>query len=238
MKLKRVDQILSQCGYCSRREAVHWVKRKRVWTVSGEPVLSPSQKIDPIQILVDREPIDHPEGLLIMLNKPAGYVCSHSDQEGLTVFDLLPEQWMLRNPKPMSVGRLDRDTTGLLLITDLGSLVHTWTSPRRQIPKVYEVIVDRPLEPSLITAFATGDLILSGETKPCLPATLQITGERTAAITVTEGKFHQVKRMFNQFGYQVEALHRCQLGSLTLDDLSPGQFVDLPLDLTLEDTSI
>ena len=233
MKLKRVDQILSQCGYCSRREAGHWVKRKRVWTVSGEPVLSPSQKIDPTQILVDREPLDHPEGVLIMLNKPTGYVCSHSDQEGLTVFDLLPEQWMLRNPKPMSVGRLDRDTTGLLLITDLGSLVHTWTSPRHQIPKVYEVTVDHPLETSLIPAFAEGNLLLSGDTKPCLPATLQITGEQTAALTITEGRFHQVKRMFSHFGYQVESLHRSQFGTLALGDLNPGQFRDLPLDLIL-----
>lgn len=231
MKPKRVDQILSQCGYCSRREAVHWVKRKRVWTVEGELIRSPSQKVDPTQILVDHEPIDHPKGLLVMLHKPQGYVCSHSELEGPSVFDLLPEQWMSRNPKPMSVGRLDRDTTGLLLITDLGSLVHTWTSPRHQVLKTYEVTVDRPLEQSLVSAFAQGDLVLPGENKPCLPAQLEIIDAQTASITISEGKFHQIKRMFGLSGYHVESLHRSQFGSLTLGDLGAGQFKELSLDL-------
>lgn len=233
MKAKRVDQILSQCGYCSRREAVGWIKRKRVWTLAGEPVTSPAQKVDPSQILVDREPIDHPEGILVMMHKPQGHVCSHSEREGPSVFDLLPEQWLLRNPKPMSIGRLDRDTTGLLLITDLGSLVHRWTSPRQSIPKVYQVTVDRPLEQDLIPRFAQGDLLLAGEDKPCLPAQLQITGAQTASVTLTEGRFHQVKRMFTHFGYQVGSLHRSQIGCLTLGDLPVGQVQDLPLDLDL-----
>lgn len=233
MKPKRVDQILSQYGYCSRREAVHWVKRKRVWTVSGEAVLSPSQKIDPTQVLIDREPIDHPEGLLLMLNKPQGYVCSHSELEGPTVFDLLPEHWMLRNPKPMTVGRLDKDTTGLLLITDLGSLVHTWTSPRHRVPKVYQVTVDRPLEEYLISAFTSGDLVLSGEEKPCLPANLEITGTNTASITITEGRFHQVKRMLSHFGYTVESLHRSRFGPYDLGDLASGDFQDLDLQAAM-----
>jgi 16S rRNA pseudouridine516 synthase len=229
MKPRRVEQLLSRYGYCSRKETKYWIKAQRLSLADGTLVHSVSEKVDPLDLRIDQAPIDAPEGLFLMLHKPLGFICAHDAPAPENIYELLPDQWLRRTPQPMTVGRLDKDTSGLLLITDVGTIVHDWTSPRRRKPKVYQVQVDRPLEPSLIAKFSQGDLLLPGETKPCLPAELTIATEYQACLTLYEGRFHQVRRMFQHFGYQVTQLHRTQVGHLQLGDLPPGEYQLLPL---------
>lgn len=224
---RRLDQLLSSLGYCSRREAGALVKTGRVH-VSGQPAARADQRVLAPDVTVDGEPLEAPEGLLALFHKPRGYVCSHADGEGPTIYELLPARWLRRNPSVTSIGRLDKDTSGLLLITDLGALVQRYTSPRSEIEKVYEVAVDRDLDGSLVPVFASGSLLLRGEEKPCLPARLEITSPRTARLTITEGRYHQVRRMFASQGWHVETLHRTRFGQHALGSLAGGQFVLLP----------
>lgn len=226
--LRRLDQLLSACGYCSRSEARLWVRGGRV-LVNGQRAEAADQKALAADVQVDGEPVDAPEGILVLLHKPAGCVCSHDDREGPRVFDLLPERWLKRNPPVTTIGRLDKDATGALLITDQGELVHRWTSPKRHVTKLYEVTVDRDLEPGLAGVFASGELRLDDEPRACLPAKLEITGPRAARLELTEGKYHQVKRMFASQGWTVLRLHRSRFGEFELGDLPVGQWRRLEL---------
>ncbi len=221
--MRRLDQILSSLGYCSRREAEKVVKDGRV-CIAGLSAKKADQRANPCEVTLDGEPLEAPEGLLAVLHKPTGYVCTHADGEGPTIYELLPAQWLSRNPPVTSVGRLDKETSGVLLITDMGPLVQRYTSPRAEVEKVYEVTVDRDLDPRLIETFASGTVILRGETKPCLPARLLITSPRTASLTISEGRYHQVRRMFASQGWHVVALHRSRFGEHTLSDLGPGEW--------------
>ena len=137
---------------------------------------------------------------------------------------MLPERWSRRNPPITSVGRLDKETTGLLLITDRGELVQRWTSPRHKVTKRYVVESDHDLDPDLVPLFASGTLRLPDETDPCLPASLVLTGVRSAHLDLVEGRYHQVRRMFASQGFRVTSLHRSQFGGLELGDLPPGQW--------------
>jgi 16S rRNA pseudouridine516 synthase len=221
--MRRLDQLLSSLGYCSRREVVSLVKAGRVKL--GEVVLATvNQRVDPHAVTLDGEPLEAPDGLLAMLHKPVGYVCTHSDGEGPTIYELLPAQWLDRNPAVTSVGRLDKDTSGLLLVTDIGHLVHRYTSPKADVEKSYLAEVDRDLDPKLSEVFARGDLMLRGEAKPCLPARLEITAPRTARLIITEGRYHQVRRMFASQGFHVEKLHRESFGPHALGDLAEGEW--------------
>lgn len=221
--MPRLDQLLSSLGYGSRKQVADLVKAGRVRL--GETVLKKAdQKVEPDDITLDGELLEAPHGLLVMLHKPLGYVCTHSDGEGPTIYELLPPRWMARKPAVTSIGRLDKDTSGLILITDLGPLVHRYTSPKAEVEKIYEVTVDRELDPALITTFASGTVMLRGEDKPCLPAQLEITGPLTAALTLMEGRYHQVRRMFASQGWHVEKLHRRRFGDHTLGALEPGQW--------------
>lgn len=226
----RLDQLLSRLGYCSRREVKYWLSAGRV-LVAGQPTRSAEQKVDPALVQVDGAPLDTPEGLLILLHKPAGVVCSHEQGEGPRVYDLLPERWNRRNPAPTSIGRLDKDTTGCLLITDQLPLVHALTSPKRLIDKVYEVTVDKPLDPSLVDLFKSGTLRLASEHEPCLSATLTLLAPCQARVVLHEGRYHQVKRMFAACGYHVVSLHRSHFGPYSVDGLLPGTFelLNLPI---------
>lgn len=225
--MRRLDQILSSLGYCSRREAAALVKSGRVKR-DGVALVKAEQKVDPHTITFDDEPLEAPDGLLAMLHKPAGHICTHDAGEGPTIYELLPDQWLRRNPAVTSVGRLDKDTSGLLLVTDIGSLVHRFTSPKAEVEKVYLAEVDRDLEPQLVDVFAKGDLMLRGEEKPCLPAKLEVVAPRTARLTITEGRYHQVRRMFASQGWHVEKLHRERFGAHTLGSLEEGRWLMLP----------
>lgn len=226
--MRRLDQLLANLGYCSRREARDWVRAGRVM-VAGVAAKDSGDKADPGAVRVDGEPLDHPDGLLLLLHKPLGLVCSHDEREGPNVYSLLPERWRRRHPVVTSVGRLDKDTSGLLLLTDQSALVHRLTSPRHKVPKVYRATVDRDLAPELVTRFAAGTLILAGETEPCAPAELQIIASREAVLTLTEGRYHQVRRMFAAAGSTVLTLQRERFGGLDLGGLAPGQWRELPL---------
>ncbi len=229
--LRRLDQLLSACGYCSRSEARLWVRGGRV-LVSGQRAKAADQKARAEDVTVDGEPVDSPAGILALLHKPAGYVCSHDTKEGPRVFDLLPARWLERNPPVATVGRLDKDATGALVITDQGELVHRWTSPKRHVTKLYEVTVDKDLDPKLVGVFASGELRLDEEPKPCLPAKLEIVSAREARLELTEGKYHQVKRMFASQGWTVLRLHRSRFGEFEVGDLPVGQWRKLELPVS------
>jgi 16S rRNA pseudouridine516 synthase len=227
--MRRLDQLLASLGYGSRREVREWIEAGRV-TVKGSAVSDAGTRVDASDVRIDGEPPDHPGELLIMLNKPAGRVCSHDSGEGPTVYALLPERWQRRNPPVTSVGRLDKDTTGLLLLTDNSQWVHKLTSPKHKVPKVYQVQLDRDLPAGIEGVFASGSLLLQDEKKPCAPALLKRTGTRNAEVTLTEGRYHQVKRMFAHQGCGVVGLHRSQFGSLEVGSLPLGSWIELPIN--------
>lgn len=206
----RLDKLLANLGYGSRQDVRAMIKDGRVTEENGE-------------VRVDGEPLDPPQGLVLMLNKPEGYTCSTSDP-GRIVYELLPPRFMRRNPVVAPVGRLDRDSTGLLLLTDDGALSHRLTSPKRHVPKTYEVTLARPLTGEEGAVFASGTLMLRSETTPLAPAELVVTGPASARVTITEGRYHQVKRMFAAVGNHVEGLHRAAIGGLELGDLPEGEW--------------
>ncbi|HTZ20212.1 MAG TPA: pseudouridine synthase [Opitutaceae bacterium] len=231
--MRRLDQWLANLGYCSRREARAWVEAGRI-TVRGEVATDYGAKADAAEVRVDCEPLDHPEGLLLLLHKPVGLVCSHDEHEGPGIYGLLPTRWSRRNPPVTSVGRLDKDTSGLLLLTDQPALVHRLTSPKHKVPKVYVATLTSEMSTGradeLIALFAGGTLMLAGESEPCAPAILRLRDSRLAELTLTEGRYHQVRRMFASQGFEVVTLHREQFGDFTLGTLPPGQWRELPLD--------
>jgi 16S rRNA pseudouridine516 synthase len=160
--------------------------------------------------------------MALMLHKPVGVTCSHKEA-GPLVYDLLPTRWRAREPAVSTVGRLDKDTSGLLLLTDDGDLLHRIISPRRHVAKRYVATLARPLEGGEAARFASGALMLEREEKPLAPATLEPLSPTLARLTITEGRYHQVRRMFAAVGNHVEALHRDRIGGLELpDDLAPG----------------
>ena len=223
----RKDALLSRFGYCSRREVAQWLKRGRV-TRNGIAVKSPNEKVEPEEVLVDGEPVEFPHGIYIALNKPLGCTCSHKE-EGELVYDLLPEQWLRRNPVVNTVGRLDKETAGLLLLTDDGAFEHAQTSPKRHVPKVYSFTTSAPIPASAVSLFASGELMLEGERTPCLPAELVITGELSGRLTLHEGRYHQVRRMLASVGAPVDTLERIEIGPLKLADLNlePGEWCEI-----------
>ncbi|MEY2880913.1 MAG: hypothetical protein RLZZ15_3293 [Verrucomicrobiota bacterium] len=228
--MRRLDQLLANLGYCSRSEARDWVRSGAV-TVRGVEAEDFSARVEAADVRVDGEPLDHPEGLLLLLHKPLGLVCSHELREGPNVYSLLPARWQRRNPIITSVGRLDKDTSGLLLLTDQSALVHRLTSPKHKVPKIYRATVDRDLAPEWVERFASGTLVLDGEEKPCAPAELRIVSPREAEVTLIEGKYHQVRRMFAAAGgATVLTLHREKFGALTLEGVAPGTWRVLPVD--------
>ena len=226
--MRRLDQLLTNLGYCSRSEARDWVRDGRI-TVKGKSVKDFGAKADPVEVRIDGEPPDHPDGLLLLLHKPVGLVCSHDEREGPNVYSLLPPRWRRRNPLVTSIGRLDKDTSGLLLLTDQSELVHRLTSPKHKVPKVYRATLNADLPAGLAELFAAGTLVLKDEDAPCAPAELRVLGPREAELTLTEGKYHQVRRMFASQGCEVLTLHRTHFGHLDLGDLSAGQWRELSL---------
>lgn len=226
----RADALLSRYGYCTRREAAAWLKQGRLLQ-GGAPVLRPSAAVNPEEALVDGAPVPFPRGLCAALHKPVGYTCSHAEEDGgVPVYDLLPEQWLRRSPAVQTVGRLDKETSGLLLVTDDGALLHALTSPRRHVPKVYEFTTEAAVPAEAVGLFAAGELVLRGEKTPCLPAELELLGERAGRLTLHEGRYHQVRRMLAAVGAPVCSLCRVGLGPLRLGELglAPGEWA--PVD--------
>ena len=213
---------LANLGYGSRKE-VQWLFREgRITNAAGE-VLYADDPLDHDDVRVDGQPLDPAPGLLLMLHKPTGYTCSTKDA-GRLVYDLLPPRFRLRQPVLSTVGRLDRDTSGLLLLTDDGQLLHRIISPKAKLPKVYVATLAEDLRGGEAALFASGTLLLEGEKAPLLPAELEVLGARSARLTLHEGRYHQVRRMFAAAGNRVVALHRERIGGLGLDGLPPGEW--------------
>jgi 16S rRNA pseudouridine516 synthase len=223
----RLDRLLANLGYGSRREIQMLINRS-CFRLDGEVLRKVDQKMELTPDLTGRlqyfrENLDPLPGLVVMMNKPLGATCSHNEAGDL-VYRLLPERWQKREPKISTIGRLDKDTSGLLLLTDDGDYLHQVISPRRHVPKRYRATLDRPLRGDEGALFASG-LQLENEKTPCLPASLEVLSEREAVLTITEGRYHQVRRMFAAAGNHVVALHRLSIGGLVLpDDLAPGEY--------------
>lgn len=213
-------KLIANLGYGSRREVTAMFRDGRIGDVDGQP-LSLDDAAEHDRVRVDGEPLDPAPGLVLMLHKPTGYTCSTSDA-GTLIYDLVPRRFRLRSPTLATVGRLDRDTTGLLMMTDNGALLHRIVSPRSQLEKVYEATLARDLRGNEAGIFASGNMMLESERAPLAPAVLEVLDRRHARVTVTEGRYHQVRRMFAAVGNHVEALHRCRVGGLTLGDLPIG----------------
>jgi 16S rRNA pseudouridine516 synthase len=213
---------LANLGYGSRKEVALMLKNGWVTDAAGN-MLDEGSRVEHEDVRVDDEPLDPAPGMLLMLHKPVGYTCSTKDT-GRLIYDLLPERYRLRNPVLSSVGRLDRDTSGLLLMTDDGALLHWITSPKSHLPKVYVATLASDLRGDEAAAFASGTLMLEGEKEALAPATLEALAAREARVTTIEGRYHQVRRMFAALGNHVEALRRERIGGLELGALAPGQW--------------
>ncbi len=213
---------LANLGYGSRKQVTAMFREGRITNADGE-VMYADDPLDHDALRVDGEPLDPPSGMLLMLHKPVGYTCSTKDP-GRIVYDLLPPRYRLRSPLLSSVGRLDRDTSGLLLFTDDGALLHRISSPKSKLSKVYEATLANDLRGDEAKLFASGTLMLESEQTPLLPAEFEAIGSRHARLTLHEGRYHQVRRMFAAVGNHVEALHRSRIGGLDLGGLGAGEW--------------
>jgi 16S rRNA pseudouridine516 synthase len=218
----KVLRMIANLGYGSRREVAAMFRDGRITDALGE-VLYADDVTTHENVRVDGEALDPPQPLTLMLHKPVGYTCSTTDP-GRIIYDLLPPRFRVRSPIVASVGRLDRDTSGLLLMTDDGKLLHRIVSPKAHLPKIYEATLARDLKGNEASTFASGTLMLESERAPLAPATLEIVAPRFARVTLTEGRYHQVRRMFAAVGNHVETLHRSRMGGLTLADLPAGEW--------------
>ena len=219
MKLLR---YLANLGYGSRREVLGLLGEGRVTDAAGERLYGDDVRMHE-DIRIDGEALDPAPGLLLMLHKPIGVTCSTKDP-GRLVYDLLPRRFRQRDPLVSAVGRLDRDSSGLLLFTDDGALLHRIIAPKSKLPKRYRAALARDLRGDEAAVFASGTLLLDSETTPVLPARLQVLGPREARLPLHEGRYHQVRRMFAAVGNHVLSLHREAIGGLELDDLPEGQW--------------
>ncbi|MDQ3040136.1 MAG: rRNA pseudouridine synthase [Pseudomonadota bacterium] len=219
--MKLVKHI-ANLGYGSRKQVAWLFREGRITDAAGE-VLYADDTPAHDDIRVDGEPLDPASGILLMLHKPLAVTCSRKDPGGV-VFDLLPARFGLRDPALSTVGRLDRDTSGLLLLTDDGQLLHRIISPKSKLPKVYLATLAQDLRGDEVAMFASGGLMLESEKTPLLPAELEMLGPRQARLTLHEGRYHQVRRMFAAVGNHVHALHRESIGGLDLGDLAEGQW--------------
>ncbi|MFN4242173.1 MAG: pseudouridine synthase [Tepidisphaerales bacterium] len=223
----RLERLLANRGYCARSDVPGFLQAHDV-RAAGVRLSRPAERVNPDAVTVDGVTIDPPT-LVLVMNKPTGCTCSHRDA-GPLVYDLLPQRYRRRDPPLATVGRLDKDTGGVLLLTDDGPLLHRLTSPKHHVPRVYVAELARPMTGSEAGVFASGTLTLEGDDKPLRPATLEPLGPATARVTLTEGRYHQVRRMFAAVGNHVVSLHRVAFGLLSADDLPAGAWRPLRRD--------
>ena len=218
--MERIDKIIASQEQYSRKEVKALIAKGRI-AVDGRIVSSSSEKADPMTMLltVDGKPLEFKRNLYLVLNKPKGYVSATEDREHPTVLELVPQEYRGRDLFP--AGRLDRDTTGLMIITDDGVLAHNILAPKKHVPKRYHVELDIPVTEEMRLGFSEGVMLNDGV---CKAADLIKTGEKTAEVTLREGRYHQIKRMFGCFGAEVLELKRLGMGRLTLPaDLAEGE---------------
>ena len=218
--MERIDKIISEHTRYSRKEIKKLISQKAVY-VNGEAVKKPECKYDEtdISLKINGEEIEIKKHIFLLLNKPKGYISATESKSHQTVLDLIPKKYKHRNLFP--AGRLDKDTTGLMLITDDGEFSHNILSPRKHVEKEYEVTIDIPVTSEMADGFKKGVELNDGE---CKTAYLNKTGEYTANVTITEGRYHQIKRMFGCFGAKVTELNRIRIGKLYMpEDLKLGE---------------
>lgn len=224
----KLVKLIANLGYGSRKDVTRLFRSGRITDADGE-VLYADDVVPYDTIRVDDEPLDPPPGLVLMMNKPLGVTCSRKDP-GRVVYDLLPPRYNVRSPALSTVGRLDRDTSGLLLFTDDGALLHRIISPKSQVAKIYEATLAQDLRGDETALFASGTMMLEAEHEPLAPAALDVIGPRHARLTLTEGRYHQVRRMFAATGNNVEVLQRIYVGALALGELPLGEWRALNAD--------
>ncbi len=227
MTMERIDKIISEQTHYTRREIKKLISQKMVY-VNGELIKKPECKFDEtnISLKIGGKEIEIKKHVFLLLNKPKGYVSATEDKSQKTVLDLVPEKYKNRNLFP--AGRLDKDTTGLMLITDDGEFAHNILSPRKHVKKEYEVVLDIPVSSAMAEGFKDGVNLNDGE---CKSAILEITGEYSAKVTITEGRYHQIKRMFGCFGAKVVELNRICIGNLYLPkELNLGEIKEATED--------
>ena len=222
--MERLDKIIGTQTEYSRKDVKKLVMQKRV-SLNGEIVLKSDVKIDTKKdiLTIDGKEINITKNVYIILNKPEGYISATEDRTQKTVLDLIDERYLHRDLFP--AGRLDKDTTGLMIITDDGKFAHNILAPKKHVSKKYEVTIDIPVTEEMVKEFEEGIMLNDGV---CKTAILEITGEYTSNVTLTEGRYHQIKRMFGCFGAKVTKLHRVQMGNLKLpEDLNIGESREL-----------
>ena len=221
--MMRLDRFLAHLGLGSRKDVRLLIRTRRVM-INEKVATKDSDQVNSSidKVTLDGEPLIYKEFKYYLLNKPVGYVCANEDNLTATVMELNPD---FNRFSLHTVGRLDKDTTGVLLLTNNGRLTHQLISPKYNINKVYYAQVDQDLNNDLIQQFSDG-FVVNNEYLT-LPAKLEIINPRFARLTLNEGKYHQVKRMFLHFGYKVISLHREQFHTLRVDDLAPGQSREL-----------
>ncbi len=221
----RVDKLIKRIanlGYGSRGQVAAMFREGRITNATGV-VLNAEDRTAHAQVRIDGEALDPPPGLTALLHKPVGYTCSSRDS-GRLVYELLPPRFRRRLPLLSTVGRLDKDTSGLLLLTDDGALLHRIVSPKTKLAKLYEATLAQDLRGDEAAIFASGTLRLESERTSLAPAMLNVIDPRHVCLTLTEGRYHQVRRMFAAVGNRVETLHRSRVGGLDLGDLAPGEW--------------
>lgn len=211
---ERLDKFISSQTALSRKDAGRAIRDKRV-TVCGEICRAVDAKVDPEvdPITLDGQALTYQKHVYYLLNKPAGFVSATEDKTEKTVLDLIPPD--LRRDGIFPAGRLDKDTTGLLILTDDGDYAHRMLSPKKHVDKTYVATLDRKPDESIGEAFEKGITLADGTV--CQPGQAVCLGDHRAQVTIREGKYHQVKRMFAALGYKVTALERIRIGGLTLD---------------------
>ncbi len=226
-KTMRLDKLLSNLGYGGRKEMSMAIKNE--WLeIDGNRVTKPFLSVDLSlvgqgRITFDGKKLDPLYPFTIMMNKPVGYTCSHKDA-GAIIFDLLPERFANRKPALSMVGRLDKYSSGQLLLSDDGDLIHRITHPKSHAPKYYRVELLDDLKGNEAEIFASGEMMLCGDKKPLKPAQWSEENSRKGVMILHEGRYHQIRKMFKALGNEVISLHRFQTGSLELGDLEEGKW--------------
>jgi len=239
LKPMRLEDILFSQGFGTRRVCAGLIQQGHV-TVQGEVQTDAGEFYAPegLAFTVQGTAWTFHEKAYVLLNKPAGTECSQKPSTWPSIYTLLPAPLRQRPQKAavqgvQAVGRLDQDTTGLLLLTDDGTFIHRMSSPKHHVPKVYEVTTKHPVTEEMVQRLLAG-VVLDDDPKPVKAAACEAVSELHLKLTLTEGKYHQVKRMVAAVGNRVEGLHRSQIGGLVLNDLAPGQWRFLtPEDLAL-----
>ena len=225
--MERLDKIICSQTEYSRKDIKKLISQKRV-KINSEIALSSDIKVDTNKdsISIDDKIVSFQKYVYLVLNKPMGYISATEDRTQATVLDLIDEKYSHRELFP--AGRLDKDTTGLMIITDDGKFAHDILSPKKHVSKTYEVTIDIPVSEEMVEGFKNGIELNDGK---CKTAIMEITGEYSAKVILTEGRYHQIKRMFGCFGAKVVKLHRIKMGNLELpSDLKVGESRELTIE--------